>query len=267
MLILLYHGITEQNPPKEIYSVNKEEFKKQMLYLKENKYNILSLGRLAEILKRKEDIPEKSVIITFDDGLLSQFEYAYPLLKELNLSACFFITASKVNQTNYMNWVQIRILIQNNMEIGSHGLTHQILYGENDKVIVNELKTSKEILEKNLKIPIDYLSIPRGWPFREKKIIHLSKEVGYNLVCSSKIGYINLNSDIFTLPRIPLKRNIAFSEFIQILKESSLKLFFYKIEESFKNNLKIVLGIKNYEYIRKKLLRKEYTNEHLFPGE
>lgn len=265
MVILLYHGIVKRGLPcYGRYSLDEETFKKQMLYIKENRYNVLPLKNVVEILNSRSNFPEKSLAITFDDGLLNQFEVAYPILKELNIPACFFIIPTKIERPNYMSWSQVKVLLKNNMEIGSHGLTHQLLDLKNELRILEELEISKKLLEENLNIRIDYLSYPRGC-LDTKKIRNLSKKVGYKLVCLSKAGYISPSSDILSLNRFALRRNTTFSDFIQILKNSYLKLLSFRVRERYLEYLKKTLGLRNYEILRKKLLKKEYLNEPPFP--
>ena len=79
-----------------------------------------------------------------------------------------------------MGWDELRELHDSGMVIGSHGFSHEILTNLLDTQIEEELKASKRYLEYNLKIPVDTLSIPRG--FCNEKIIQMAYNVGYKVV-------------------------------------------------------------------------------------
>jgi len=263
MVILIYHDIVKEKFPKGIYPLSKDNFLLQMEYLKTNNYRVFSLSELARRLDDHAQIPEKSVIITFDDGLASHFELAYPILKQFSFPACFFIISGLVGRKGYMNWGQIRAMHADSLEIGSHGLTHRILDLLPEEDILFELKESKALLEKNLGIPINFFSLPRG-TLREKEITQLCRQAGYRVLCLSRIGYINAHSKAFFLKRFPLKKCRSLKDFTSVITGSSLKLFSTKVDAFLKDSLKRYCGVANYEYLRKKFLREEYVNEPPF---
>ena len=90
---------------------------------------------------------------------------AYSLLKEKNFSATFFIIANITSDPdllnrNFMTPAEIKKLIENNFEIGSHTLSHPMLISLSNEEIEKELKESKELLEKNYKISVNSLAFP-----------------------------------------------------------------------------------------------------------
>ena len=85
---------------------------------------LVSKPCLADV---KEELPEKAVVLTFDDSARSHFTFVRPLLKELGFSATFFITEGfefKTNKSDYMTWKQIRTLHDDGFEIGNHTRDH-----------------------------------------------------------------------------------------------------------------------------------------------
>ena len=68
-----------------------------------------------------------NVVLTFDDGFSSDFELVYPILKEMRMSATFFIVPNFVGKDGYMSWENIKQLSDDGMEIASHSLTHKYL--------------------------------------------------------------------------------------------------------------------------------------------
>jgi peptidoglycan/xylan/chitin deacetylase (PgdA/CDA1 family) len=71
--------------------------------------------------------PIKAAIITFDDGMLSQYTYAKPILDKYNFMATFYIICNNVDKENRMNWNNIQTLEEEGHEIGSHSMNHKKL--------------------------------------------------------------------------------------------------------------------------------------------
>lgn len=235
--ILMYHsvgGLTCSEAGAKLYCVSLKNFKEQMRYI----------SKIKEQTKSYE--LRVMSLITFDDGLTDNYTNAFPVLKEYDLKAYFFIIVGKVDSDGYMNWEQIAQLRNAGMVIGSHGMTHRILTELNDKELDYELKESKMIIEDKLRQAIEYFSIPRG--FCNCKIIDKLKKAGYTGVFTSN----QKDNDGFRFGRIPVKAGWDLDYFIKALKGSfSLK---DKAGELIKNSSKRILGAKNYDKIRGKIL-------------
>lgn len=97
--VLCYHNIATQaekeNFPEEIkWTIDVDNFKEQMEYLYKNNYKTLTLDEFYEWKKGNLKVPFKSVLITFDDGFLSNYQYAFPILKQYNINATVFLIGS-----------------------------------------------------------------------------------------------------------------------------------------------------------------------------
>lgn len=232
--ILAYHSVGAKGNGEvgsELYSVSETNFKEQMEYL---------------VDRRLQTIDHRP-ILTFDDGDITNYRCAYPILKELKLSAYFFIIASKVGIRGYMNWEEIRSLRDSGMIIGSHGMNHKILTGLGEVKLDYELRASKKFLEDNLLQSIVFFSIPRG--FYNEKVIDKAKEIGYKAVFTSNIK----DSDGFRFGRIPVRADWDLKRFARIINNGySVK---DKAGELIKNSSKKVLGAKYYDIVRTKILR------------
>lgn len=187
-------------------------------------------------------------MLTFDDGLLDNYTIAFPTLKEFGLKAYFFVTVSKINSIGYMNWEQLKELKNAGMNIGSHGMSHRILTTLKDKEIKYELMKSKDILEKNIGKPIDSFSIPKG--HYNRRIIEEINEVGYKKVFTSNVE----DNNGFKFGRIAVKSDWSIEYFKRVLSNGLPVKEKYK--ESIKNLAKNILGIKRYDKIRKRVLKK-----------
>ena len=235
MITLMYHSITSQKaspvPPNreagaEIYDVNADNFKAHLECIKSTNLN---------------------TVITFDDGEMNNYDAAFPLLKQFNFKAHFFVIVNRVGQKGYMGWTEIEELLKAGMKIGSHGLTHEILTNLLDSQMEEELRASKRTLEANLGITIEDLSIPRG--FCNDKIIQMAYALGYkNIFISEKSYHIKEKC----IPRVAVKGNWSLKRLQQALAgKTPLK---EHITNFFKKLAKTILRESGYNALRKFLV-------------
>jgi len=163
--ILVYHSFGPARSKKESsmqlhYRVTTNAFEKQMKYLSDNGYHPISFSNYVNSLKNNMALPDKAVVLTFDDGWKSQYQYAVPILEKYHFTATFFVVSSYVGGRSYMGWNDLKDLIAHNFEIGSHTKTHEMLTKISSEKLISELKESKKILEKKLNIKITALAYP-----------------------------------------------------------------------------------------------------------
>jgi len=232
----MYHGILSGPPHTvppnretgaEIYDISLENFKAQMGWLKDKGYAPQS----------------RDLIITFDDGELNNFQYALPVLKDFGWKAYFFIIVKRIGKNGYMGWEEIKELHRAGMIIGSHGLTHEILTNLLDSQMEEELKASKQNLERNLGVPIDSISIPRG--FCNDKVIDTAYRLGYKTVFISERP-AGLKSGCFS--RVAVKSNWPLKRFDMALKGKAPVL--ESLGNTFKKILKTILRESGYNWVR-----------------
>lgn len=200
--ILIYHQIRDyRSTDPEIdktFIVPPENFKEQMEYLSENNYQTILFSDLKEIFDCKKSLPEKPIIITFDDGVLNQFTNALPILLENNYKAIFYIFINPIGKSkNYMSYDNLRELLHYGMEVGVHSYTHPNLTKISSSSLEKEIKTSKEILEKELGAEVVSFAYPFG-AFNQT-IIKIIKNSGYNFARGIAHGKIHYVKDFYNL--------------------------------------------------------------------
>lgn len=164
--ILVYHNI-EEKPLKvsnsELpYYVTPKVLEEQFKYLSDNDYTSLTFKDIQLIKEDKLKLPEKPVILTFDDGRESQYLNAYPLLKKYNLKAVFYVFTNAINRKDYFTWDQLKELRDNNMEIGDHTRFHWFLTKQTPDILQKEIIDTKKLLEDNLNIKVLSFAYPFG---------------------------------------------------------------------------------------------------------
>lgn len=181
--VLMYHGIVDGKCPlpddretgADLYDLPVAQFERHMAFLKEQGYSIRDIAT-----NNPSQDKDKEIVITFDDGELNNLQVALPILKKFGHVAYFFIIVGRVGRKGYMSWEEIKALREEGMIIGSHGLSHQILTSLMDTQIDEELRASKRTIEVNLSMPVETLSIPRG--FCNDALIQKAYELGYKTI-------------------------------------------------------------------------------------
>jgi peptidoglycan/xylan/chitin deacetylase (PgdA/CDA1 family) len=164
-------------PGAEDYKLRPEQFRKQMEYLKQNGYRAVTLAD-------KQIFDRHDIILTFDDGEHNNFEYAFPILRELGIKAYFFVAVKNIGKQGYMSLHELNKLKEAGMIIGSQGLNNEVMVQLLDTQIEEELRASKAYLERNLNMKITDFSVPRDYV--NDKIISIAKEQGYAQIFVAK---------------------------------------------------------------------------------
>ena len=147
-----------------------------------------------------------SPIITFDDGHISNYTLAAPILASFGLTAHFFITAGwTATRSGFMDWSQLRSLVAAGHRIGAHGWSHQLLTHCTSAELEMELRRPRQMLEDKLGIAINTMSLPGGRANR--RVFAACRDSGYAHVYTSvpraepvparrPIGRVNIRGDM-----------------------------------------------------------------------
>ena len=191
------------------HSTPRKIFIHQMNYLKENGYRVISLKELLGFLEYKHGIPEKSVVLTVDDGYRSFYTIAYPILREYGFRATVFISTDFMRKSkNRVTWNQLKKIKADGFEVGSGCVSRTDLTKKKEKErekayfkrIENELVRSKKIIDRKLGQKTIHLAFPYGG--YNQRILQLSEGAGYKIGLSVRKG-----SNPFFADPLSLKRN------------------------------------------------------------
>lgn len=190
LVIVMYHNLVYGRTGNE-YNRDIYNFEHDLVFIRK-RFEIIDFNQLLAIQRGELQLKHDAAIITFDDGDLSMFGIAYPLLREHDIKATFFIITGSVGQVGYMNWEQIRDMAtytnlsgERIFTIGSHGINH-VSMGEVDKdTLVLELSESKRILEEKIGLSVDVFALPYGSGAGRKDIETLAAGFGYKAMRTS----------------------------------------------------------------------------------
>jgi len=213
-LILMYHRVTEV-ADADRYALSARDFGRQMRHLRDGRYSVIALPQLIEWCRGVASIPDRSIVITFDDGFLDTYEYAGPVLKDLGFSATFFVITDLIGKTNtwmtgqnvpvanLMDWREVDDLKKRGFEIGSHTANHRDLTEISPKDAREEIERSKNTLEDRLGGAVKFFAYPYGrYGERERKLV---KEAGYWAACATSPGFVVPMMDCHKLNRMEVR--------------------------------------------------------------
>ena len=208
-VILVYHHVSVDTPPST--SISPEDFEKHLHYLKENDFNVIALNQMVETLKAGEQLPDKAVAITFDDGYISIYDTAFPMLQSYGFPFTLFLSTGPIDrqQQNFINWEQIKEMSSAGVIIANHMVEHPYMLAkgqdESELEWINRLE--KELLKAELRIEQQtgqshrYLAYPFGEFNTEiKNMLEANDFIGL----AQNSGAVGVNSDFLALPRFPL---------------------------------------------------------------
>ena len=129
--VIMYHGLTDKQSRQNQYMISPDCFEQDLKYLKENGYETISVSELVRHFKEKKPLPEKPVLITFDDGYLNNYTFAFPLLKKYNAKALISpigISADEAENEKYRSadwsqcrWKELKEMCDSGLvELGNH---------------------------------------------------------------------------------------------------------------------------------------------------
>jgi len=194
--ILAYHQVS---PADEIYSVTAAQFEEQMHYLREQGYTAISLAELFNFYEGRFTLPDKPIIITFDDGYEDNLLTALPIMEKYKMRCTVFIVAGLVGTPEYLSWQQIADLQAGHTEIGSHTMSHIALGDSSPDQQRREVATSKAMLEEHVG-SVKFFAYPYGQftPMTQQ----ILREAGYLGACSGIAGLNSKGVDVYALKRV-----------------------------------------------------------------
>ncbi len=208
--IIMYHSIPLERG-NNMLAVSAKTFDRQMKFLKEHHYNIVTIGELADLIKSKKSLPPKTIAITLDDGYKDNYTYAFPVLKKYGIKATVFIIIQEVGrqENDRLSWDQINEMKNSGLIfLGSHTIGPEPLVKiKPEAEVKRQIFASKEMLEEKLKEKVDVFSYPEG--MFNKDIRQMVINAGYKAAVATNPGKKYPGNDVFVLKRIRISENAA----------------------------------------------------------
>ena len=199
IISLMYHRFEENKYPST--NIRIDDFKKHISIIENNNIKFINPNNFEEELKNNK--LQRKILLTIDDGFLSFYENAWPILKKKKIPFILFVSTREVGANNYMTWKQIKELSKENfVEIGNHSHTHEYLVDESKELIVEDIKKSISIFKEKLGKNSEFFSYPFGeYSLEFKDII---ESFGFKYAFGQHSGVMDETKDFYELPRYPI---------------------------------------------------------------
>ena len=207
--ILTYHALDQR--PSAI-TVSPETFQWQMEELHRGGFQVISLSRLVISINTGASLPDRPVVIAFDDGFESVYTHALPVLQWFGFPATVFLVPGYCGKLNdwpsqpagaprlpLMDWPQIRELGSHGFEFGGHTSTHPRLDQVPPETLEGEILESKRDIEERLGETVETFAYPYG---RSDDASEALVRRGYAGACTTRLAMAGPKSDPLSLERV-----------------------------------------------------------------
>ena len=229
--VLLYHHLLPQADivkygwKNNSSTISVEAFRQQMKYLKDNGYYTATIEELEQFARGELSLPKKTVVISFDDGYISNIKHAYPIMKEYGQKGTIFIIGNSNDREKeeYNPASTQRIYVPEaekhtdvfKFECHTYDM-HDMVNGKTKletatkEAMVEDLKKSQSLFNATS------MAYPSGRT--NDKVIGVMKELGYSSGFTIKEGYVKPGMDMYRLPRFVIAPYTSMERFKTILK-------------------------------------------------
>jgi peptidoglycan/xylan/chitin deacetylase (PgdA/CDA1 family) len=188
-----------------------KRFAAQMAMLHHLRCNVIDMDTALACLRGGQEIPSRAVVLTFDDAYVNFLEYALPILRQYHFPAVVYVVAGKLGGTadwylkdgleasSLMNEAQLRGLLDYNITIGAHGLTHRRLVGLPEDILRQEIRHGRLLLEQKIGVPVRHFCYPYG--SHDRAVMRAVRDAGFVSGVTCERGLAKREDDPFALPR------------------------------------------------------------------
>lgn len=216
--IIMYHNIMKNNEQNSRFIVTEKQFEEDLKYLKENNYTTIVMEDLINYVYDNKPLPEKPVILTFDDGYYNNYVYAYPLLKEYGFKGVLSIigyytdlyseNGEKNPNYSHLTWEDINEMINSGtFEFQNHSYNlHTIDNGRNGskkkkgeskedykKTLSEDLNKLQNEFKENTGFELTTYTYPFGSVSTDS--YDIIKELGFKCSLSCESGVNTITKD------------------------------------------------------------------------
>lgn len=225
--ILMYHDVSDAAGNNDPFCVATPDFRAQMKVLAEG-YNVVSMDDAIARFARGEELPLRSVAITFDDGYIGVLKCALPALEEFNLPSTVYLRcdvlengadpADHAGHRDYMTWTDVQTILARNMGIGAHGLTHRSLARIPTGEMQREIEGAKQRIETMSGTAVTTFAYPygTGGDFNTE-VVRITQEAGYLAALTAVNGANTSRTPRYALLRTKVERDDSLETFRRLL--------------------------------------------------
>ena len=206
-VVFMYHKFGVSKYPST--SVTIDQFDAHLKEFSKTKYSVEPLEFIIDTIINDGELPKNTIGISIDDADKSFYQVGWPKFREMGFPVTLFVNTSTIhkNNKNYLNWDQIRELVNEGVSIGAHSHSHYHMADLSIEEVKNEIEISNNIFLKELGSIPPLFAFPYGEANEE--IINLLKEYKFKVAFGQHSGVINETSNLYYLPRFSLNERYA----------------------------------------------------------
>jgi len=210
--VLMYHSVLDHSWE---LSVPSDALESHLRLLRDMSYEFLTIQRFQRIIRREEPVPQRSVLITFDDGYRDLLNVALPLLKKYNAPALVFAHASRTseelgNSLPLLSWEELRHLREAGIAIGAHSFGHANLKTLSAEELEGDFSAANATFLRELGERPSAFAYPGG-KF-DQQVVDRLRHYGYTCAFTIREGLADPSSDPYHLPRLGIVRGMSLWE-------------------------------------------------------
>lgn len=220
--ILMYHYVSPLPPNPDDYrldlTVLPENFEAHLQYLAEAGYHTITLSDLYLHLTQGYPLPEKPVVLTFDDGYEDAYDVVFPLLLDYGFTGTFFVLATPAHfeAPGYITWDQMKEMSDAGMEIQAHGRDHVDLHGRSNDYLVYQILGIQEAIRDHTGQLPRFFCYPSGR--YDANVIAVLKSAGYWGAVTTEWGKTHTLEGFHEMSRVRVRGHDTLGSFISKLK-------------------------------------------------
>lgn len=214
--VLLYHVVLPEPDPKNDYQYKLSEFEKEMEYLHENGYTTLSADEYLDILDGKKEVPDKPVLITFDDNTADFTKYVMPVLQRYGMKAIQFTVSGWVDGQWNMSADEMKAIDAYGIDVLNHSVSHPWMAELSREEQRAEIADAGVALEQLIGKKQEIFAYPYG-SYNADTLAVLG-ELGYRAAFIVRDEKSRPDTPRFELPRYCLLQRHTLDDFVQMVK-------------------------------------------------
>jgi peptidoglycan/xylan/chitin deacetylase (PgdA/CDA1 family) len=221
--ILMYHYVSELPPGadrlRRDLTVSPENFRAQLQYLADAGHHPITLADLYLCLMQGYPLPDKPVVLTFDDGYRDAYEVVFPLLLDYGFPGTFFVLATPAHyeSPDYLTWAQMKEMSDAGMAIEGHGRDHVDLRGRSNDFLVYQILGIREAIHYHTGRLPRFFAYPSGQ--YDANVVAVLKSAGYWGAVTTNGGKDHTLGAMFEMPRVRIRGSDALESFIEKLED------------------------------------------------
>ena len=227
--ILMYHEIAVPSQTRSRLAVSPARFATQLDYLRDAGFTAITAADLsARLAGNAGPLPERPVVLTFDDGYADFHRVAMPLLDSHGFTGTLFVTTGWAHDAEMRQAAPGRMLTRAQLaeaalagiELAAHTRTHPQLDQLPEPLVRDELGTSKHWLEDALGQPVPGLAYPFG--YSSARVRRAARDLGHGYACAVGNTMMTDEPDLFALPRLTIRRTTGLPVFQEVARGASV---------------------------------------------